>query len=213
MVNTPLKALRLFFGKPKLFVLGSLPGLLTFCLSSALLYWAWISFLGDTTLWLSIPIGMLLFLLIWLVVGNISLLPFEDPIIDECQRIKWSEVKIKSPPFGLRRIGREFIFSLFLILFALFSSIISFIPIIGWFSFLLATWLNAYSFLATLYARKEESFSGRIKLFFADIFHNTALGIFLTILLFVPVINVFLLGYAQILATLIFLDRQQAKLR
>jgi uncharacterized protein involved in cysteine biosynthesis len=86
---------------------------------------------------------------------------------------------------------------------------LSFIPILAIINFILAAWLTAYSFLAVLYTRKEETLSGRVRLFLHDGAGNFLLGVLLSALLFVPVINVLLLGYAQILATLVFLHREE----
>ncbi len=76
--------------------------------------------------------------------------------------------------------------------------------------FVCAGWIGSYSFLSTIYARREESYRGRLRLFFLRPVSNCLLGIFLNFLLFVPIVNVFLLGYAQILATLVYLRREHA---
>src|SRR5690606_36537357 len=97
MVGLPFLALKFLFTRPKLFVLAVFPGLFTFALSSIITYFGWQWLLQDVTLWLAIPFMMMMFLLSWLLVGNISLIPVEDYIVDECQRAYWQELRLPAP--------------------------------------------------------------------------------------------------------------------
>lgn len=210
MVGLPFFALKLLFTRPKLFALATFPGVFTFALSSVATYLGWELLLQGYTLWLSVPLMMMIFLLSWLLIGNISLIPVEDPIADECQKAYWGELRLPAARMSFRRIFRELGYSLLLAAAGVFFFLVTFLPVFGWFSFLLAAWITAYGFLSPLYARKEERISGRVKLFFGNAASNFALGFVINFLLFVPILNVFLLGYAQILATLLFLRRESA---
>jgi hypothetical protein len=188
--------------------LGFFPGVFTLALSVGLIYLLWTSFLTTLCPWLAVPIAIVSFLLAWLVLGKIALIPVEDPIIDECQRIALGEVRYPAAPMSLPRWSRELFFSLLMILPALAVVLLGLVPVFTWLSFLLAAWISAYSFLAPAYARMDVKMSGRIAIFFQDAIPNLLLGIFLNFLLFVPLLNVFLLGYAQVLAALVFLRRR-----
>lgn len=207
-MTLPFLALRYLF-KPKLLALGFFPGAFTFLASAVLVYLAWSFAFASNSLWITIPVMALLFLVAWLFVGGLSLLLVEDKIIDECQKIYLGEVRYSSPRFSWQRLFRELRYSLFIVLLASILVILSFLPLLGSISFLLTGGLTAYSFLSTVFARKESFVSGRLSLFFRDFFSNLLLGVFLNFLLFVPILNVFLLGYAQILATLVFLRREE----
>lgn len=152
---------------------------------------------------------MLVFLLTWLVFGKLSLLPVEDPIIDEVQRAVYGEVKIPAPDFGMKRLAREFFHSLLVAAAALFLLALSLIPLLAPVQFILIAWLAAYSFLCAIYGRFDQRLSFRVRLFFKNPVSNFFLGLLLNLLLFIPVINVFLLGFAQILSTLTFFHRRQ----
>lgn len=205
MVHLPYQAAKLLFSRPKLLLLSFFPGAFTFLLSAGSVYLLWATLLQGSSLWISVPAMMLGFLLCWLLFGNLSLLPVEDAIIDECQRSLWGEVRVAAPPWGLRRLTRELGYSIFLAIAVLFFFFLSFLPLMGPVNFLLAAWITAYGFLSTLYARRAELVGDRLRLFFRHWAPNLALGIFINMFLFIPVLNVFLLGYAQILASLVFL--------
>lgn len=213
MAILPFTAARLLFTRPKLFFLGLFPGIFTFILSASAVYLLWATLLQGMSLWLSIPFMMMGFLLSWLLFGNISLLPVEDAIIDECQRAVLGDVAIRSPGMSFRRIGREALYSALLAFMAILFFLIALLPILNVVGFVFAAWLTAYGFLSSLYGRKEETMWGRIHYFFRDWLGNFLLGTLISFLLFVPVLNVFLLGYAQILATLVFLRNEKPILK
>lgn len=208
MISLPFLAFKLFFKRPKLFALGVFPGVFTFAASSALVYAFWSFFLQGQALWISLPAMMAALLLSWLVVGNIALLPVEDILLDECQKALWNEVRLPAPPFQLSRLGREAILSLGLGISALLILAISIVPFMAPVGFVLTAWLTAYGFLSPIFSRKIDTISGRITHFFENPLSNLALGIMLNILLFLPVLNVFLLGYAQVLAALLYFRRE-----
>ena len=209
MTNLPFLALKWMFTKPKLFALGFFPGFLTFLLASGLSYSLWAFWLSATTLWLSIPVMMITFLLSWLIFGNLSIIPVEDIIIDECQKMHWGEIRVKAPPFRTGRLFKEVLYSIFLGAMAILLFLLSFIPGINLINIIFAGWLSAYGFLATVYARKYERGSERLLRFFKTPISNLLLGLLLNVLLFIPVVNVFLLGYAQVLASLLYLKQEE----
>ena len=147
-------------------------------------------------------------LILWLVVGNLALLPVEDAIVDECQKALWKEVRLPSPPFAWKRVGRETFYSFAMGLMALILVGLTIFPLLAPIEFVLAGWLGSYGFLSTIYARRVDTASGRVTLFFGHPISNFLLGAFLNFLLFVPVLNVFLLGYAQVLAALVYFRRE-----
>ncbi|WP_237760675.1 hypothetical protein, partial [Staphylococcus aureus] len=75
----------------------------------------------------SIPVMMLTFLLTWLFVGKISLMPVEDLLIDECQKRVWGEVRLRGLSFGPARFTREIVYSGLVALAGLFFFLLSFI--------------------------------------------------------------------------------------
>ena len=91
-------------------------------------------------------------------------------------------------------------FFAFLLLFAL-------VPGMAILSYVFGAWATAWNFLVTIYNRKHISRGDKLREFFGNIAGNTLLGIFLNLLLFVPILNVWLLGYALILATLVEMER------
>jgi uncharacterized protein involved in cysteine biosynthesis len=210
VVILPFRAAKLLFTRPKLFFFALFPGIFTFAASAGAVYLLWAFVLQGMTLWLSVPFMMMGFLLAWLLFGNLSLLPVEDAIIDECQKAQVGEIRFRSPGMSFRRVGREAIFSVVLAVAGIIFFFLSFVPLLGFFSFLFAAWLTAYGFLGSLYARQNENLAERLRRFFRDGLANFFLGAFVGALLFVPIVNVFLLGYAQILASLVFLRREEA---
>jgi len=205
-VSSPLKALSILFSGPKMILLAFFPGAFTFFLSAATTYGVWSHLLQTTTLWLSVPLMMMSFLLSWLVIGNLSLLPVEDLIVDECQKALWGEVRLAPLPLSVGRVFREIRFSLFMGFMAIFLFVVSFIPFVGAMAFIGTSWISAYSFMGLLYSRQDHP--SRMQAFFRNPLSNFFVGLLINLLLFVPLVNVFLLGYAQIFAALVFLERE-----
>ncbi len=204
MIFLPFRALGVLFSSPKMILYGFFPGAFTFAFSSFVVFLLWELLLQTASLWVSIPTMMLGFLGTWLIVGNLSLLLVEDYLIDECQKVLFGKVVLAASPFHWKRLAREVRYSLFLAFAGFFVFLISLIPIFGWLTILSTSWVTSYGFLSNVYTRSEPDPSNRIRLFFQKWFSNFLLGFGINILLFVPVINVFLLGYAQILATLVY---------
>lgn len=207
MIWLPFQALKLFFTRPRLFALGVFPGIVTFAVSAAAVYGVWEWLLQSSSLWISVPSMMVTFLLSWISVGKLSLLPVEDPIIDEVQKATWGNVRLPAPPFSARRLLREAGISLLVAGLALLVLLLAFLPVLAPVQFVLIAWLSAYSFLSAFYGRAHPDLRGRVTLFFQHPLSNFFLGALLNVLLFIPVVNVFLLGFAQILATLVHLRR------
>lgn len=207
-MELPWKAFKLFFRSKKLMALGIFPGAFTFLISSAITYVLWHSALPAVSPWITIPVLMLSFLASWILFGNLSLILVEDAIIDEVQRICFGEVRLPSPPFGLRRLWNEIVFSFFVLLAAIILMLLTLVPGLAIVNFLFAGWLTSYSYLSALYSRKSPDLLDRLGLFFRDWMRNILLGCFLNVLLFVPFLNVMLLGYAEVLATLSFFRKE-----
>lgn len=209
MITLPFTALNTMLKSPKLLALGFFPGAFTLLASAGLLYGLWVLFLHSLTLWISLPVALVSFLLCWLAIGRISLFPVEDAIIDECQRLHWGDVRIPGPPLSVGRLLREMLYALVLGFLAVLVFVLGFIPLLSIFAFVLAGLLSAYSFLTPIYARKSQGMRGRFSLLFENLLPNLLLGMLLNVLLFVPGLNVFLLGYAQIFATFVFMKREE----
>ncbi len=206
MIFFPFRALGILFSSVKMVLYGFFPGFFTFALSSFVVFLLWELTLQTASLWISIPAMMLAFLGTWLIFGNLSLLLVEDFLIDECQKVVLGKVEIPAAPFHWGRLFREVRYSLFLAVAGLFIFLISLIPFFGWLTLLSTAWVTAYGFLSNIYTREEADPANRIRRFFQNSISNFILGLGINFLLFVPVINVFLLGYAQILATLVYLE-------
>jgi uncharacterized protein involved in cysteine biosynthesis len=154
---------------------------------------------------------MLALMLSWLVIGKFALIPVEDAIVDECQRALWDKVLLPSPAMSLAFFGHQARNALLLGCVAFLVLALIFLPVLAPLQFVLAAWLSAFSFLTPVYARIADSLSGRAKLFFKHPVSHFLLGAFLNFLLFVPVVNVFLLGFAQVLATLLYIRKESAE--
>ena len=199
----------MFFTRPRLFALGVFPGVVTFALSALAVYGTWEWLLQSTSLWVSVPSMMVTFLLSWISIGKLSLLPVEDLIIDEVQKAVWGSVRFPAPPFSAQRLFREACISMVVAGLALLVLLLAFLPVLAPVQFVLIAWLSAYSFLSAFYGRANPALGERVSLFFAHPLSNFLLGAFLNVLLFIPIVNVFLLGFAQILATLLHLRRME----
>jgi len=198
----PFEALLLLLRSPSLLLLSIFPGIFTLLVSGGSVYFLWNFFLTSLSLWISIPTAAFVFLLLWLIYGNLALLPVEDIIVDKVQKSFLGAVKVPAKPFSLRRIFRELVFSIFVMGATIIFLLLSLIPGIAVFSFIAGAWISAYGFLSTFYTRATETPQERIRIFFRKPIAHMFLGLFLNMLLFVPILNVFLLGYALILATL-----------
>ena len=194
--------------RPRLLALGVFPGLLTFSTTAVLLYLLWNHTLSGLSSWLAIPALFIAFLALWLTIGKLALIPVEDGLVDETQRALWGEIRLPSSAFDLGRVLREAFFSLWIGFLTLILALLAWIPILAPLQIILAAWITAYSFLTPIYARRTSSLGERFILFFRHPFSFFLLGAGLNLLLFLPVLNIFLLGYAQILAALIYFHRE-----
>jgi uncharacterized protein involved in cysteine biosynthesis len=199
MMQLPLLALRLLFRRPQLFLLSLLPGALTLGCSFFLAKQVWK--IGNTFAPL---LAVAVFLISWLAIGNIALLPVEDFIIDHVQLALFARVKLKARHISVRRVFKETAYGFALAIIGVMIFLTDLLPGMAFLNFALTCLLLSYSFLSTLYSREHQSGLQRAKNFFKDAPANLILGAILSVLLFVPLLNVFLLGYAQILATLFY---------
>lgn len=212
ILTLPLKAFEMLKSSPKLILLAFLPGIVTLIATTATCIFIWDYQLAEWSMWLSVPLVVIAFPLFWLAFGNLSLIPFEDVIIDNVQRKIWDDVKLPAPAFELKKITKEIVFSVSISVFFLLLMLLSFVPPLAFLSFIIAAWITAYGFMATFYTRlNANTLSSRLKLFFGRIIQNTLLGLFLNLLLFIPLLNIWLLGYALILASLLVIEQTGAK--
>lgn len=207
-MKIPFQALKLLFTKPKLLALSLVPGLFTLASSLLLVFILWHYWLSTLAFWLAAPTSIIFFLVLWLIVGNLSLIPVEDAIIDFCQKETIGKIIYPAHNFRIKHMAREGFYSIALALFAVFVFLLGFFPLFTLVSFLLAALLTSYNFSRPILVRITENRAKQIAIYFESIASNLLLGVFLNFLLFVPILNVFLLGYAQILTTLLFLKNQ-----
>ncbi len=205
MLTLPFLALRLLFRRPQLFFLASFPGILTVGVSFALSRMVWLSGIS-----LAIPLAIATFFISWLAVGNLALLPVEDFIIDQVQLSLWQQIRLPARSLSTKRVIGEAVYGLLLAFIGLIIFITEFIPGAVLVDFVLTALLLSYNFLSTLYARRHLSKRERGMSFVKDLLANFLLGLILTALLFIPLLNVFLLGYAQVLATLFYFREEIA---
>lgn len=202
-LTLPLLAARFLFKDRKLFVLALLPGVVTMFLTFAGAFALWTTWFFPLTWWISLPLLLISVPAIWLVVGNLALFPFEDALIDRTQIVAYGSVRIPTPAWSAKRIASEILQSLFLIGSFGVLLLLALLPGLGFLSALAGSWLTAWGFLSPLLARMHFTARERRRAFFAHPLRNTAFGFFLNALLFVPLLNVWLQGYAVILATLL----------
>jgi uncharacterized protein involved in cysteine biosynthesis len=195
------EALAHFFKNPGLLLLGLFPGIATVLVSTGLSYWIWIQWLAAFSPWLGVPALILLFLVLWLAIGNLALLPVEDAIVDKAQKLALGRIVEPALPLSMGRILRELRYSLLIGLFSFFLLLLSFVPFLTAVTLAAAAWLNAYQFLATAYSRRHERLQDRLLLFVSRPLTHLYLGARLNTLLFVPFLNVFLLGFALFFAS------------
>lgn len=185
--------------------MGFFPGFFTLLASSLAVYVLWTSWLVAYAAWISLPVAILTFLLCWLAFGKISLLPVEDFIIDETQHLAFGEVRVPGAPWSFWRVLREMVFGFGVAIAGVFIFVIGFVPVFAVIALVGASWISAYGFLSPVYDRRVGTLKGKISLFLADALPNFFLGFFLNVLLFIPGLNVLLLGYALVLSTLLAL--------
>lgn len=191
-----------------LLLLAFLPGVLTLLLTAAAIWGLWTFWLADLSGWIAVPLFIITAPVLWIAFGNLAIIPFEDPIIDHVQRKVWGEVKIPAPPFSVKRMAREIWQSLSFTLILFSIVLISFLPGIGFVAFMASAWITSWSFLSTVLHRQFASASDKRRIFFRHAFGNLVLGAILNILLFVPILNVWLLGFALVLTSLVHAERQ-----
>ncbi len=215
VVSAPKDSLKLMFQNKSLLLLAFLPGVITIAITSIAMISIWDIWIAELEWWFTAKffVAALTTLILWLAVGNLALVPFEDAIINRVQEYTWGEVRILAPKFHISRILKEIGYSLAVSVFFLILVVLSAIPGIALLSYIVAAWVTAWSFLATFYARSTfgASAKDKILLFFKNPIQNAALGAFINFILFVPIVNVWLLGYALILATLVHIRRTEEK--
>lgn len=209
MIALPLVALKLFLKSPRLLALGFFPGFFTLLASSVSVYFLWTVYLGSYAAWISYPVAILTFLLCWLAFGKLSILPVEDLLIDETQRARYGRVVLPGLAWSFGRLLRELVYSLIVALVGLFAFILGFIPLLALLALLITSWVSAYCFLSPVYQRRAPTLGGRVSLFLKDGLANFLLGLLFNVLLFLPAVNVLLIGYAQVLATLVALRHEK----
>lgn len=213
VISAPKDSLKLMFENKTLLLLAFLPGVITIAVTTLAMMSIWNVWIADLSWWFVVKffVAALISLIVWLAVGNLALVPFEDAIIDRVQQHVWGEVRIPAPDFHIMRVVKEVGYSLLVSVFFLMLVVLSAIPGIAIVSYLIAAWVTSWNFLATFYARTSfgKSAKDKLNMFFKDPIQNAVLGAFINFLLFVPILNVWLLGYALILATLVHIRRTE----
>ena len=203
----PLAAAKLMFADKMLVFIAFLPGLGTMALTCVSVWGIWQVKLIDISLWYSVPITIILFPALWIIFGLFALMPFEDTIIDKVQMAVWKEVRVPAPEFQAGRVMRQTVYSLSVTVIFLILLVIAAIPGVAIVSYVAASWLTAWGFLSAFYARSDTKVTVNLRRFFRNVAGNTLLGMLLNFLLFVPIVNVFVLGYALVLSTRIEIER------
>jgi hypothetical protein len=139
---------------------------------------------------------------LFLAFGNVTLLLVEDLIVDECQKKEWGSVRVEAGGFSLARVFRYIFFSIFLAATGVILTLLSFIPWVAPICLILSALFVSFNFTSAFLSRIEPDNRKRTQRFLRSWFRYWVLGIILYGLLLFPLLNVFLLGYAQILATL-----------
>lgn len=203
----PLRALFLLISNRKLFLLACLPGILTLLLSFLSIIFIWKLWLGGLNAWIAYPAAFLSFPILWIAFGSVALIPFEDFIVDEVQKNIWGKVRVRARDYSARRIFRELFQSLAFATILILLLPLSLIPGLNFIALLIAAWWTAWSFLSPIFNRRWDKLAEKRVAFKKYWIGNTLLGLGLNLLLFVPFANVWLIGYALILATYLEIDR------
>ena len=182
----------------RIFILALLPGIITIFATLCSIFAIWEIFFSENSLWYLLGMSILIGPIFWILFANISLLFVEDTIMDKVQEVVWGKIRISSTKFSMRRLWLQVISTVCVLLIFLYFTTGLFI-----FGPIITAWLTAWSFLFSFYNRQGLSLKDSLSCFFKNILSNTFLGFTLMILLFVPFVNIFLVGYAIILSTLL----------
>ena len=195
------EALRIYLSRPKLILLGILPGIFTFGCSLGVAWFAVAHILSQYNFLLRLLTGCLVFLLAWLVVSSFALLPVEEAIIGEVQKALFNEIHFPIARLSAKKIMIQFLCAGCIAVLGGILVLLSLIPGLFWFSFILMALCTAFTFTLPIYLRIDEA--NLSHLFFSRIFTHLFLGIGLNFLLFIPFLNVFLLGFVQVYAAVV----------
>ena len=200
-------AIGLLFRSPKLFLLCLLPGIVTIALSFYSARYIVTHLLASSSLWIIMPVSLLSFLTFWLFFSAIALAPFEDAIINNAQLVAFNKLKLPQRKFNFLRSTKTIFFAFCLAAVSLVLILLSFVPGLNYLYLAFAPLITSLSFLLPIYDRKNYSTKKILAAFFKNISTNYLLGFFLQVLLIIPFVNVFLSGFALVLATIYFLER------
>lgn len=196
-------AFEILLSRKKLLFIGALPAVLT------LLF----TIFGGAYLWsiAFVNFGMVLkffatgfsILFLWLSMGNVCLLMVEDIIVDECQAREWGSIRVPSRGMSARRVFKNIFFSVLLAFTGVLLAVLSFLPFLTPICLLISALFISFNFTNAFLSRLEPNNRKRLRRFLTSWFSYWILGVVLYLMLFFPLLNIFMLGYAQILATLV----------
>ncbi len=132
------------------------------------------------------------------MLGNLLLIPFIDTIIDTAQKKAKGVVFLESLPFSLSRMLKEVLYTLIIAFILIGSLVLVFIPVIGQVvAPIISMWALSMSSLTPMFERANMPLVQRVKVLNSILPSTISYGAGIFALLYIPIINVFLLGIAQ----------------
>ncbi|GEM_PF-7063733 len=209
----PFILLKNIFSYKRLLSLSIVPSILTIILLifSQISLWGYLRTTGFLNFIFSLMALSISSIVIWVILGNILLVPFIDAIIDASQKRAVGFIFLKSLPFSFTRMLKEIGYALIIIVILLLSIPIIFIPVIGQvIGPVIGMWALSFNALAPMFERNQIDFKHRFK-YLNRIWPSTiSYGAGLWILLYIPIVNIFLLGLAQASAVDFWLKHEQS---
>lgn len=198
--SLPFAMFRYVFTHKQLFFMSAIPSVVTVVALIGCEMAIWHSLRGEGFWNLLLCLGAMVisFIAGWIALGNMLLIPFIDPIIDSSQRRATGELFLPPLPFNLLRMLKEGLYSLLVVLVLIFSFPLIFVPIVGQVvGPALGMWALSMTSLAPMFERSEIGFMERARRLKAIMPATLSYGAGLWILLYIPLVNIFLLGIAQ----------------
>jgi uncharacterized protein involved in cysteine biosynthesis len=136
--------------------------------------------------------------ILWMAAGNILLLPFVDTIIDASQKRCKGTIFLAPLPFSFARLCREVFHSIKIYCLLLCAIGFLLIPFAGAIiSFCLSAIALTLLTIMPLFERLDTPFKERLRRLRQCPFNCLAYGLGLWLLLYIPIVNIFVLGIAQ----------------
>ncbi len=224
---TPIRALSLISGHPRLLLLSLLPVLVTFLIVIGFIYfamasvWAFaIQFLNGwfpEHAWIGGAVFVILSLavLAYLAFHAFSILisliasPFNDLLAEETERVKGIPVQnanfltlVKVFLLDLRKTALS-------LTFIVFFSILGLVPFLGLLSIPGLALIQALTFVTYPQSRRRQGILESLSFIRNHVFSCLGFGLAVTLLFAIPIINLFALPVAVVGGTLLFLENQK----